>query len=230
MATTENISSGGVPMDVYLAQPEGAGPFPAVVLAFHRGGIDDFTKDRADRLAREGFIAAAPDLFHRMPPDTENPLPLLNDKHIIEDLEATVQHLKSKSDCNGKLAIAGHCMGGRIAFLGAAVNPAFQAAVIYYSGNMFKTWGEGETPPFELLPGIKGPVIGFFGNDDKNPSPDDVDKIDEKLTGLGIEHEFHRYDGAGHAFQNFLRDDQYREAAEKDSWGKTLAFLKSKMT
>jgi carboxymethylenebutenolidase len=226
MAIMENITSGGAPMDVHVATPEGAGPFPAVVLAFHRGGIDGFTRDRADRLAREGFIAAAPDLFHRMLPDTENPLPLLNDKHIVEDIAATVDHLTGKSECNGRMAIGGHCMGGRIAFLGAAVNPAFQAAVIYYSGNMFKTWGEGETAPFELLSGIKGPVIGFFGNDDKNPSPDDVSKIEAELTRLDIEHEFHRYDGAGHAFQNFLRDDQYREAAEKDSWSKTLGFLK----
>lgn len=226
MASMEKITSGGVPMDVYVAMPEGSGPFPAVVLAFHRGGIDEFTKDRADRLAREGFISVAPDLFHRMPPDTENPLPLLNDKHIIEDLAATVNHLNGKSECNGKMAIGGHCMGGRIAFLGAAVNPAFQAVVIYYCGNMFKTWGEAEKTPFELLSGIKGPVIGFFGNDDKNPAPEDVNKIDAELTRLGIEHDFNRYDGAGHAFQNFLRDDQYREAAEKDSWGKTLAFLK----
>ncbi len=226
MANMEKITSGGVPMDVYVATPEGAGPFPAVVLSFHRGGIDAFTRDRADRLAREGFIAAAPDLFHRMPPETENPLPLLNDKHIIEDIAATVDHLKGKSECDGRMAIGGHCMGGRIAFLGAAVNPAFQAAVIYYGGNMFKTWGEGETPPFDLLSGIKGPVIGFFGNDDKNPSPEDVSKIDAELTRLGIDHEFHRYDGAGHAFQNFLSEAQYREAAEKDSWSKTLGFLK----
>lgn len=230
MASIETITSGGEPMDVYVAMPEGTGPFPAVMLAFHRGGIDDFTKDRADRLAGEGFIAAVPDLFHRMPPDTENPLPLLNDKHIVEDIAATVDYLKGMPECNGKLAIGGHCMGGRIAFLGAAVNPAFEAAVVYYSGNMFKTWGEGDQTPFELLSGIKGPVIGFFGNEDKNPSPEDVTKIDEELTRLGITHEFHRYDGAGHAFQNFLSDAQYREEAEKDSWSKTLDFLKREMT
>ncbi|MDX1484769.1 MAG: dienelactone hydrolase family protein [Alphaproteobacteria bacterium] len=226
MATMESIPSGGVPMNIHVEMPQGGGPFPAVVLAFHRGGIDDFTKDRASRLADEGFIAAAPDLFHRMPADTENPLPLLNDKHIVEDIAATVDHLAGKAECNGRMAIAGHCMGGRISFLGAAVNPAFQAAVVYYSGNMFKTWGEGEQTPFELLSGIKGPVIGFFGNDDQNPSPDDVDKIDAELTRLGIEHQFHRYDGAGHAFQNFLSEAQYREDAEKDSWAKTLDFLK----
>jgi carboxymethylenebutenolidase len=92
---------------------------------------------------------------------------------------------------------------------------------------MFKVWGKGKTPPFQLLSGIRGPVIGFFGNDDKNPSPDDVTKIDAELTRLGKAHEFHRYDGAGHAFQNFVRPEQYREAAEKDSWARTLAFLKT---
>lgn len=233
MATTtgaaagmEKIVSGGSPMDVYVATPRGEGPFPAVLLMFHRAGIDEFTRDRADRLAQAGYIAAAPDLFHRMPPDTENPLALLDDPDLIEDIGATVDLIKTKPRCNGTFAILGHCMGGRIAFLGAAVNPAFSAAVVYYSGNMFKTWGRGEKTPFELLGNIGGPVIGFFGNDDKNPSPDDVSKIDAELTRLGIAHEFHRYDGAGHAFQNFVRPDQYREAAEKDSWEKTLGFLK----
>ena len=229
MGTMEKITSGGVPMNVYVATPEGKGPFPAVLLMFHRAGIDEFTRDRADRLARAGYIAAAPDLFHRMPPDTENPLTLLDDVHITEDIAATVGHIKGKPACNGKLAILGHCMGGRIAFLGAAVNPAFSAAVIYYCGNMFKPWGEGVPTPFERLSGLKGPVIGFFGNDDKNPSPDDVTKIDQALTKIGIQHEFHRYDGAGHAFQNFVRDDVHRPTQANDAWAKTLTFLRREL-
>ncbi len=222
----ERTVSGGHQMDVYVAAPKGAGPFPAVLVMFHRGGIDAFTRDRADRLARAGFIAAAPDLFHRVPAEAaDDPIPTLDDRQLAEDIAAAAAHVKAKPEADGRLAIIGHCMGGRVAFLGAAVNPAITAAAIYYCGNMFKTWGKGEKPPFELLGGIRGPVIGFFGNDDKNPSPDDVNRIDAELARLGVAHEFHRYDGAGHAFQNFVRPEQYREAAEKDSWAKTLAFL-----
>ncbi|MFM2128476.1 MAG: hypothetical protein RL477_22 [Pseudomonadota bacterium] len=225
MGKMETIKVDGADMGLYVAMPDGKGPFPAVAVMYHRGAIDDFTKDRADRLAREGFIAVVPDLFHRYP-DAENPLERLDDPEIEADIEGAVAHVRSKSRFNGKLAIMGHCMGGRVAFLGASINSAFSAAVIYYCGNMFKVWGKGKTPPFELLSGIRGPVIGFFGNEDKNPSPDDVSRIDAELTKLGKAHEFHRYDGAGHAFQNFVRPEQYRETAEKDSWAKTIAFLK----
>lgn len=224
MGKMETTKVDGEDMGLYVAMPEGKGPFPAVAIMYHRGAIDDFTKDRADRLAREGYIAVAPDLFHRYP-DAENPLERLDDLELEADIRATVAFIQGKPQYNGKVAIMGHCMGGRISFLGASINPAFSAAVVYYCGNMFKTWGEGKTPPFELLSRIKGPVIGFFGNEDKNPSPDDVNRIDAELTRLGKTHEFHRYDGAGHAFQNFVRPEQYREGPEKDSWARTIAFL-----
>jgi carboxymethylenebutenolidase len=225
MGKIEQTTVDGNAMDIYLAMPEGKGPFAAVTIMFHRAGIDAFTKDRADRLAQAGFIAAAPDLFHRYP-EAENPLERIDDIELEADITATIAHLKAKSECNGTFAILGHCMGGRVAFLGASLDPAYAAAAVYYCGNMFKVWGKGAKPPFDLLSGVRGRVIGFFGNDDKNPSPEDVDKIDAELTRLRIDHEFHRYDGAGHAFQNFTREDQYREEVEKDSWSKTLVFLK----
>ena len=226
MAGYDTVTVGGSPMKICVSKPAGAGPSPAVLLMFHRAGIDEFTRDRADRLAVAGFIAAAPDLFHRSGEEVENPMTVLDDKELAADIAAAVDHIKGMAESDGRFAIMGHCMGGRVAFLGASVNPAFQAAVIFYSGNMFKPWGEGNKPPFELLGGLKGRVIGFFGNDDKNPSPEDVDRIDAELGRLGIAHEFHRYDGAGHAFQNFVRPDQYREGPEKDSWARTLEFLK----
>jgi carboxymethylenebutenolidase len=195
---------------------------------FHRAGIDAFTKDRVDRLAAAGYAAAAPDLYHRLPDDMDEAVKMtsLKDVEVLADVQATVDHLRGLGTVDTeRIAILGHCMGGRTAFLGAAANPAFRAAVIHYCGNMFKPWGDGVPAPFDRLSGLKGPVIGFFGNDDKNPSPSDVDKIDSELTRLGVRHEFHRYDGAGHAFQNFVRADVHRPAAAEDSWSKGLAFL-----
>jgi carboxymethylenebutenolidase len=223
----DKVTVEGSPMDIYVGVPDGKGPFPAVVVMFHRAGIDAFTKDRVDRLAAAGFAAAAPDLFHRVPGGVENPdvLSLLRDDQVLKDTAAAAQHLiDSGVAAKDRMAILGHCMGGRAAFVGASSTPYFRAAVINYCGNMFKPWGEGPSA-FERLPGLKASVIGFFGNDDKNPSPADVDRIDAELTRLGVRHEFHRYDGAAHAFQNFVRPEQHRPQAAEDSWGKALAFL-----
>ena len=225
---TVTVTVGGNPMSIYLGVPEGNGPFPGVVVMFHRAGIDAFTRDRVDRLAAAGYVAAAPDLYHRLPETMDEPTKMvsLKDVEILADVQATADYFGEIRIVRGdRLAILGHCMGGRMAFLGGAANPSFRASVIYYCGNMFKPWGEGVPTPFDRLAGLKGPVIGFFGNDDKNPSPDDVTKIDQALTKFGIPHEFHRYDGAGHAFQNFVRDDVHRPAQAADAWAKTLAFL-----
>ena len=146
---------------------------------------------------------------------------------MIADANAGVAWLKSTGRADlGRAAILGHCMGGRHAYLGASVNPVFRCVVAYYGGNMFVPWGHDGPSPFDRLSNLKVPVIGFYGNDDPNPSPDDVNMIDAELDKLGVAHEFHRYDGAGHAFQNFMSDESYREGPTKDSWGRTVAFLK----
>jgi carboxymethylenebutenolidase len=224
----DTVTVDNKPMSVYVAVPEGTAPFPGVVVMFHRAGIDAFTKDRVDRLAAAGFAAAAPDLFHRVQGGVENPdaLTLLRDDDVLADTKATAEHLiRGGIVVADRLAILGHCMGGRAAFLGASSTPYFRAAVIHYCGNMFKPWGEGPSA-FDRLKDLKSSVIGFFGNDDKNPSPADVDRIDAELTRLGLRHDFHRYDGAAHAFQNFVRPEQHRPKQAEDSWAKALAFLK----
>ena len=72
-------------------------------------------------------------------------------------------------------------------------------------------------------------VIGFFGNDDSNPSPEEVEDYSAALSEAGITHEFHQYDGAGHAFQNFPVPERYNEAASEDAWGKVIEFLYEEM-
>ena len=227
MAQMDRVEIEGVPMDICYTMPEGSGPFPAMVVMFHRGGFDDFTKKILDDLADAGYASAAPDLYHWPPVadvPSENPFP--RDPEITKDVAGTLEWLGKKPEINmDKVGIIGHCMGGRMAFFGGSVNPAFKATVAYYSGNMFVPWSDDGPAPFDLLGDLNGPVAGFFGNDDKNPSPEDVDKIGAELTRLGVEHTFHRYDGAGHAFQNFLGAERYREEATKDSWPKGVAFL-----
>lgn len=218
----------GESMKVLVARPTGSGgPWPVIALMHHKGGIDEFPRAHAERLAREGYIVAVPELYHRtpgLPPDQA--LRALRDPEIIADIAATLDLVAATENVRpGANAILGHCMGGRLAFLGAIADRRFRAAVAYYSGNMFTPWGGDGPSPFERLGELHCPVAGFYGNEDKNPSPADVDKIDAELTRLGIRHTFHRYDKTGHAFQNFANAEGYRPAAAEDAWQKTLRFL-----
>lgn len=229
MSELVEVNVDGSPMRICTASPAGDGPFPAVLVTIHGGGLDDFEFDLADKLASEGYITAAPDIFHRQPEglDRTAKREALTDDGLIADANAGVAWLESTGRADlGRAAILGHCMGGRHAYLGASVNPVFRCVVAYYGGNMFVPWGHDGPSPFDRLSNLKVPVMGFYGNDDANPSPDDVNKIDAELDKLGVSHEFHRYDGAGHAFQNFMSEESYRDAATKDSWGRTVEFLK----
>lgn len=227
-ARWESLTVDGSNMDVFIDAPAGAGPHPTIVVAHHRAGNDAATTKFVQDLAGHGYVAATPHLHHRRPEGehTRESIANLDDNQIVADLNATVAHLQGMDAVNNdRMAIAGHCMGGRVSFLGAASIPAFKCNVAYYSGNMFKVMGSGDVPPFEKLGNLRGPVVGFFGADDENPSPDDVAKIDAKLTKLGIAHEFHSYEGAGHAFQNFYNPQGYRAAATADSFAKMIAWL-----
>ena len=229
MTEFDEVRVDGVPMRISYSVPTGAGPHPAMLIMFHRGGFDGFTKKLADDLAELGILAASMDLYHwppvhENPPDNDFP----RDPEIIKDVTATIDWMAKRGDVDmSRLGIIGHCMGGRMAFLGASTHDQISACVVYYGGNMFKPWSDNGPPPFDLLKDLKAKVIGFSGDQDQNPSPADMDKISAELTRCGVDHEFHLYKGAGHAFQNFLSDERYRPEATKDSWTKTVAFLES---
>ena len=231
-ARWEVLTVDGVDMDVFIDEPAAPGPHPAIVVAHHRAGNDAATTKFVQDLAGNGYVAATPHLHHRRPKgeDTRESIANLDDNHIVADLNATVAMLQAMGSVDAnRMAIAGHCMGGRVSFLGAASIEAFKCNVAYYSGNMFRTMGAGDVPPFDKLDKLRGPALGFFGADDQNPSPDDVAKIDARLTELGIDHEFHSYDGAGHAFQNFTNPGHYRAAATEDSMAKMFAWLEENL-
>ena len=92
-----------------------------------------------------------------------------------------------------------------------------------------KTMRENNPPAIDLSIDIKYPVIGFFGNEDQNPSPEDVNDYSRALTDAGVEHEFHRYDYTGHAFQSFNIEEKYSEDASEDAWTKVLDFFREKI-
>ena len=225
----ERIAVGNLDMDVYASVPAGGGPFPAVVVSQHGGGVDQFVRDMADRLAQAGFAAVAPNLFHRFTVEQLNHragrIQHLSDPEIVADLNATVDWLRRHPSIMGeRIGITGFCMGGRVAWLGAAANRHIKAAAPYYGGNLFVTWGAGQQTPFALTPNIRCPVLFHFGEIDENPSLADRDRLDAELTRLNVPHQFHTYPGADHAFMDYTGLRYHQEAAET-SWPRTLEFF-----
>ena len=227
----ENLQMQGDEMKMYVSVPGGSGPFPGAVVIHHGAGVDQFTRDMADKLAGDGFAAAAPDLFHRIPPDSPlrsaPPGERLNDSQIEMDVDAAVDFLKGHRSIRGeRLGIIGFCMGGRVVWLMSAANPAFAASVPYYGGNIMVPWGEGVSKtPFERSGEIHGAVLFHFGVTDANPSQHDMRKLDAELTRLGKEHEFYNYEGAGHSFMDHTNPRDHRPSAVEESWPRTTAFF-----
>ena len=230
-STWESVNVDGQDMDVYVNMPNGPGPFPAVVVSQHGGGVDQFIREMADRLAAEGYAAAAPNLFHRyteeMLSDRSGRVQHMSDADIIADINATVDFLRGHSSIDGgNIGITGFCMGGRVTWLAATTNPHFRAAAPYYGGNLMVTWGKATKTPFELADGINSPILFHFGEIDENPSQADMRKLDEELTRLGKTHRFYTYPGADHAFMDYT-GTRYQKAASEISWPRTLEFFAS---
>lgn len=221
-------------MEVFLFKPERAGRKPGLLLAQHipvgHAGLehDTFTLTTAERFAAAGFVVAVPFIFHRWPKDAplEQKRAEARDDWMVADMQSAFTRLCAEADVDRqRIGVVGHCWGGRVAWLAACHIPELAACAIFYGGRIKLPMGPGSTAPISLAGSIRCPVIGFFGNDDQNPAPADVDDYGAALSEAGVPHTFHRYDGAGHAFQNFPTPERYREAASEDAWHKVLDFL-----
>lgn len=221
-------------MDVLVFEPESSVRLPAVVVAQHlpvaHAGLetDPFTLDVGERLAAQGYVAVIPYLFHWWPAEMDmfEKAKSWRDDWNIADLEATFEFAESLESIDAnRIGILGHCWGGRVAWLGACTNPRLKAAAMFYGGRIKLPLGEHSTPPILLIDQIRCPMLGVFGNEDKSPSPEEVEELEVALTEHLIVHEFYQYDGAGHGFQDFHNPDRYREAQSVDAWGKLFKFL-----
>jgi carboxymethylenebutenolidase len=231
MPSTERLTVGGSAMDLHIARPPGGAQVPAIVYLYHREGIDEFTRQVMQRFVDAGYLIAVPDVSHHCDPA----IPMsdrkahLRDSQIIADIDAATRHLKTRPDVIGdRIAIVGHCMGGRMAYLGASRVHEFRACVVFYGGGMLVSWNES-VKPVDLVRDIACPVIGFFGNLDTNPAPAEVDRVEAELERAKISYRFHRYDGVGHGFQNLGRDAPLDRAAAQDAWDKAFGFLAEQM-
>lgn len=225
---TKTLHVDGTGMAVHGGSPMRGGRVPAIVVVMHAPGVETFIHSIVERLARAGYAALAPDLYHRQ---TGHAAPLermkrLEDVEVIADVTAAIDYVREQPEIDpARIGIIGFCMGGRIAYLMAAANRHLRAAVIYYGGNIMVPWGEGVPAPYARTREIGCPILFHFGDEDENPSPADCIKLGAELTRHGKVHEFHTYPNAGHAFMNFTNAERYREAASEASWPRTLEFL-----
>ena len=228
MAQIVSLDVDGMAMSAYLGVPAGAGPHPALLVEHNQEGLGVFTRDLVEKLAALGYVALCPDHYHECAPDADlaTRRAALRDKKIFRDMAVSLDYLKARSDVQpGCIAVIGHCMGGRAAFMAASAFPELKAAVAFYSSGMFMSRGNEGPTPFELLDKVKCPVLGFFGGKDPLIPLEQVDKLEAALRRFGVAHEFHRYLEAGHAFASFDSPANYHADATADSWRRTIDFL-----
>lgn len=238
MYRSESVEVQGSAMPVLVFEPPGDGPHPGLVIAQHlpiaHTGLtnDPFQIDVGERYAAAGFACVIPFLFHWWPLDADIAVKRaeFRDDWTVADLSAAFGLLSGLQSVDGeRIGILGHCWGGRVAWLGACHEPRYRACAVFYGGRIKLPFADGAPPPITLAKNIRCPVLGIFGNEDQGPSPEDVDDYEAALETNGIAHEFHRYDGAGHGFQDFNNPERYREAQSEDAWEKALAFFRRQL-
>jgi carboxymethylenebutenolidase len=223
--------------EAYYARPSGDGKYPGVLVIHHLPGWDEWSIEVVRRLAHHGYAAISPHLYFRDGPGDPDDIGAkaraaggVADAQVMGDARGAIEFLKKQSNSNGKVGAIGFCSGGRHVYLAAAQIDGIDAAVDCWGGNVVvddksQLGSKRPVAPIDLTDKLKAPLLGLFGNDDKNPNPDQVNRTEEALKKAGKTYEFHRYDGAGHAFFNW-GGAGYRPEQAKDGWQKVFAFFK----
>ncbi len=229
MATTASMVEIHTPdgaMPAHRSRPSAAGKYPAVLVIMEAFGLNAHMKEVADRVAAEGYVALAPDLYHRegSPVMGYNEIPAaiqvmsrLQDDQIVADVSAAVRFLRAQDFVRGeRIGIMGFCMGGRVSFLSACRVPGIAASAPFYGGGIGALLGEAAK--------ISCPMLAFFGDRDPYIPNDEVAKIRTTLAELKKQAEVILYPGADHGFFCDGRDSYHPDAA-RDAWGRLKTFL-----
>lgn len=216
-------------MSMYLARPEGQGPWPGIILYQEIFGVNAHIRDMAERLALQGYLVVAPDMFHRSAPGFESgyddlqpgfqQVSALTPEGVIADIQAAYQWLNQLVLLKERLiGCVGFCMGGRLSFVSAATLP-LTCAVSYYGSGILENHAD-------LIPEIKAPLLFHWaGKDAYIPASSHV-RLIERLREAGTPFVSAEYADAAHGFSCDARAD-YDPAAAAQAWGLTLAFLRS---
>ena len=207
----------------YLAVPEGAGPFPALVIIHEWNGLVDRVRQVADDFAAEGYVTLAADLYQgRTGSNPEENIALVQETQadmpaVISNLNAAVAYLRSRPDVTGRVGAMGWCFGGGIALSFGLDGDNHEATAIFY--------GRLVDDP-DMLEGMDHEVYGTFARLDGGPSPEQVVAFEEALDAAGIEHDLHIYDDVNHGF--WLRVDgapERRTVAAQGAWERLKDYL-----
>lgn len=206
----------------HLSKPAGKGPWPAVIVIQEWWGLDPQTKSIADRFAKAGYLAFAPDLYHgelAKLGDGDRASKLVQKYGLTApaDLEKIFDGLKAHPDCSGKVGSVGFCFGGRMS-LTLSMSRPLDAVCTFYGGGM-------QTIFDQLRIKLKAPVLGFFGDADQSIPVGTVEEFDRLLDDIGVEHEVIMYPNSGHAFFRDSDPNVYKPEASKDAWERVTNFF-----
>jgi carboxymethylenebutenolidase len=213
-------------MPCFVARPETEGRLPAVLVIQEAFGLNAHVKDVARRLAAEGYVTLAPDLYWRggkgrtvgydQIAEAIALMGTLNDAEVVADLRSAIAYLERQPFVRAdRIGITGFCMGGRISYLAACELPdKIRAAAPFYGGGI----------PVEKTPQLEAPVLAFFGEKDAFIPLDSVEALRAKLARERKQAEVIVYPGADHGFFCDERASYQREAAN-DAWKRLLEFF-----
>jgi len=211
-------------VQTYIAKPPGDRQFPAVILIHEFFGLNESIVSKADLLAQEGYLVAAPDTFRG---STTSWIPraiyqVISAKtdNINTDLDSVYAWLASQPDVDSnRIAIVGFCYGGRTSLVYSLHNNQVAATVIFY--------GSPQNDP-RVLKNLPGPVLGIFAGEDQSIPVEQVNAFDIALTQSGVAHEITIYEGQPHAF---VRDAEAIRAggAQGEAWNQMLVFLETNL-
>jgi carboxymethylenebutenolidase len=218
---TVSYKSGDETVQAVLYTPSGSGPFPALVVIHEWWGLNDWVKDQASKLADQGYVTLAIDLYRgkvaTTPDQAHEIMRGVPEDRAQRDLHAAVVFLKSQSNVKpNRIGSIGWCMGGGYSLDVALQEPDLAATVINY-GHL--------ATDLDAIKKINAPILGLFGAQDQGITPDDVHKFEASMKQAGKKIDIKIYDDAGHGFENPNNKDGYRAADTADAWDRTVKFL-----
>jgi carboxymethylenebutenolidase len=220
---TVQFKSGDQTLSGFLALPEKDGKHPAVIVIHESSGLNDWVKEQTEKLAEQGYVSLAVDLYGGKtatdPAETHELMHKLSQEKAVKDLKAAVDYLATRPDVKPEsIGAIGWGLGGGLAIQLATHEPRLKACVVNY--------GALPTDPGDLQ-NIGAAVLGNFGALDKGITPDDVKAFQVSMTKFRKFVSLKIYDKAGHGFENPNNADAYRAEAAADAWRRTLVFLKA---
>jgi carboxymethylenebutenolidase len=221
--TGVEIANGDEALSAYVATPE-SGHGPGVLVIQEWWGLVPHIRDVCDRLAREGFVALAPDLYHGRStddPDAAGRYMLgLEIPRALRDLDAAVGELLNRDTVGAKVGVVGFCMGGQLALAAGCENARIGAVADFY----------GVHPDVKLnLTDCKASVLAIFAENDAFIPAEVVQGLAADLKAAGVRASVRTIEGAQHAFMNDTRPDVYDAAAAAAGWAALLGLFRAEL-